>query len=174
KEWTDEVPAIVEAMLALPVKAVTLDGEGVVIDERGVTDFEQLRAALAGRGGSRAAFLYALRYAWRTKDNFRNCPTVMRRNRSNPRRLQRRRVCSNSSCVRVRAGGQSSATSRPRLLRGPASSRARHRRRSAIAERWRRRRPIGVGRWARVRRWRGPLGGRWRRGGALGGCRWGP
>jgi len=60
KEWTDEVPAIVEAMLALPVKAVTLDGEGVVIDERGVTDFEQLRAALASRDGSRAAFLYAL------------------------------------------------------------------------------------------------------------------
>jgi bifunctional non-homologous end joining protein LigD len=31
----------------------------VVVDDRGVTDFERLRSALAGRGGSRAAFLYA-------------------------------------------------------------------------------------------------------------------
>lgn len=29
------------------------------MDERGLTDFERLRSALAGRGGSRAAFLYA-------------------------------------------------------------------------------------------------------------------
>ena len=28
-------------------------------DEQGVTDFEPLRVALAGRGGSRQAFLYA-------------------------------------------------------------------------------------------------------------------
>jgi bifunctional non-homologous end joining protein LigD len=34
------------------------DGEGVVCDDRGVTDFEQLRSALAGRGCSRAVFLY--------------------------------------------------------------------------------------------------------------------
>jgi bifunctional non-homologous end joining protein LigD len=58
KEWADKVPLIVEAMLALPVKAATIDGEGVVVDERGVTDFERLRGALAERGGSRAAFLY--------------------------------------------------------------------------------------------------------------------
>jgi len=30
----------------------------VSLDERRVTDFERLRAALAERGGSRAAFLY--------------------------------------------------------------------------------------------------------------------
>jgi len=59
KDWTDKVPLIVEAMRALPVRSVTLDGEGVVVDERGVTDFERLFAALAGRNGSRSAFLYA-------------------------------------------------------------------------------------------------------------------
>src|ERR1700752_3286823 len=59
KDWTDRVPLIVEAMLALPVKSATIDGEGVVVDDRGVTDFERLRSALTGRGGSRAAFLYA-------------------------------------------------------------------------------------------------------------------
>jgi bifunctional non-homologous end joining protein LigD len=58
KDWTDKVPAIVEAMHALPVKSVTLDGEGVVVDARGVTDFERLRTALAGRDGARAVFLY--------------------------------------------------------------------------------------------------------------------
>jgi bifunctional non-homologous end joining protein LigD len=58
KDWTDKVPAIVEAMFALPAPA-TLDGEGVVCDDRGVTDFERLRSALAGRGGSRSAFLFA-------------------------------------------------------------------------------------------------------------------
>jgi ATP-dependent DNA ligase len=30
KDWTDKVPAIVEAMHALPVTSATLDGEGVV------------------------------------------------------------------------------------------------------------------------------------------------
>src|SRR5215471_9552441 len=58
KDWTDKVPLIVEAMLALPVNSATIDGEGVVVDERGVTDFERLRSALAERDGSRAAFLY--------------------------------------------------------------------------------------------------------------------
>jgi len=54
KDWTDKVPAIVEGMLALPVTSATLDGEGVVVDDHGVTDFERLRIALAGSGGSRA------------------------------------------------------------------------------------------------------------------------
>ena len=30
-----------------------------MLDDRGVTAFDRLRTALAGRGGSRAAFLYA-------------------------------------------------------------------------------------------------------------------
>jgi bifunctional non-homologous end joining protein LigD len=46
KDGSDKVPAIVEAMLALPASA-TLDGEGVVVDDRGVTDFERLRSAIA-------------------------------------------------------------------------------------------------------------------------------
>jgi bifunctional non-homologous end joining protein LigD len=40
------------------VKSVTLDGEGVVCQQDGVTDFDKLRAAV-GRLGSRDAFLYA-------------------------------------------------------------------------------------------------------------------
>jgi len=39
KDWTDRVPLIVEAMLALPVSSATIDGEGVVVvDERSSRD----------------------------------------------------------------------------------------------------------------------------------------
>jgi bifunctional non-homologous end joining protein LigD len=48
KDWTDKVPLIVEALLALPIKFATLDGEGVVVDDRGLTDFERLRSAWPG------------------------------------------------------------------------------------------------------------------------------
>jgi bifunctional non-homologous end joining protein LigD len=58
RDWTDRVPLIAEALLALPVSSATFDGEGVVCDERGLSDFDRLRSALARRG-SREAFLYA-------------------------------------------------------------------------------------------------------------------
>jgi bifunctional non-homologous end joining protein LigD len=57
-DWTEKVPLIAEALAALPVKSVTLDGEGVVRGPNGVSDFDLLRAAV-GRKGSRNAFLYA-------------------------------------------------------------------------------------------------------------------
>jgi bifunctional non-homologous end joining protein LigD len=55
---TDRVPTIANALAALRVKSVTLDGEGVVCREDGVSDFDRLRTAV-GRLGSRDAFLYA-------------------------------------------------------------------------------------------------------------------
>jgi ATP-dependent DNA ligase len=57
-DWTERVPAITAALAALRVKSITLDGEGVVCDANGVSDFDRLRAAV-GRLGSRDAFLYA-------------------------------------------------------------------------------------------------------------------
>jgi bifunctional non-homologous end joining protein LigD len=57
-DYTERVPTIVKALRSLPVKSVTLDGEGVVCDANGVSDFELLRAEL-GRNGSRVPFLYA-------------------------------------------------------------------------------------------------------------------
>ena len=56
-DWTDRVPLIVKALAALRV-SVTLDGEGVVCDPDGVTDFDLLRAAL-GRMGSRRVSPFA-------------------------------------------------------------------------------------------------------------------
>ena len=49
---------IAEALQALRVKSITLDGEGVVCGPDGVSDFNLQRAAV-GRKGSRDAFLYA-------------------------------------------------------------------------------------------------------------------
>jgi bifunctional non-homologous end joining protein LigD len=55
-DYTDRVPAIADALAALRVKSVTLDGEVVVCDPDGVTD---LLCAALGRKGSRRAFLCA-------------------------------------------------------------------------------------------------------------------
>ena len=66
-------------MLALPVTSVTIDGEGVVCDERGVTDFERLHAALAERGGSRAAFLYGFDVLALDGEDLRRHPWEIRR-----------------------------------------------------------------------------------------------
>ena len=79
KDWTDRVPLIVEAMLALPVPSVTIDGEGVVVDERGVTDFERLRSALAERGGSRDVFLYGFDLLALDGEDLRQHPWEIRR-----------------------------------------------------------------------------------------------
>jgi bifunctional non-homologous end joining protein LigD len=57
-DYTDRVPVIAEALVALRVRSVTIDGEGVVCRADGVTDFDRLWAAVA-RKGSREAFLYA-------------------------------------------------------------------------------------------------------------------
>jgi bifunctional non-homologous end joining protein LigD len=78
KDWTDQVPAIVEGMLALPVSA-TVDGEGVVCDEWGVTDFGRLRTALAVRGGSRAVFLYGFDLLTIDGEDLRRHPWEIRR-----------------------------------------------------------------------------------------------
>ena len=56
-DWTDRVPLIAEALAALRVKSVIIDGEGVVCRPDGVSDFDLLRAGI-GRS-CREAFLYA-------------------------------------------------------------------------------------------------------------------
>jgi len=45
-DWTDRVPTIAEALSSLPVTSATIDGEAVVCDSAGVSDFDRLRGAL--------------------------------------------------------------------------------------------------------------------------------
>lgn len=57
-DWTDRVRRIPEALQALKVKSVTIDGEGVVCGPDVVPDFDLLRAGVR-RKGFRDALLQA-------------------------------------------------------------------------------------------------------------------
>ena len=83
KDWTGAVPAIVAAMKALPAHSAIVDGECVVCDDRGVADFDALRAALAGRRPS-PAFLYAFDLLELDGGDLRPLPWEERRQRLMP------------------------------------------------------------------------------------------
>ncbi|ARQ56991.1 ATP-dependent DNA ligase domain-containing protein [Rhizobium sp. Kim5] len=53
-DWTDRFPAIVAEAKRLPVSTAILDGEAVVLDEHGRSDFGKLQQSLGGRGGNKA------------------------------------------------------------------------------------------------------------------------
>jgi bifunctional non-homologous end joining protein LigD len=52
-DWTDRFPAISEAAKSLGVGSAILDGEAVVLDEEGKSDFNMLQQTLGGRGGKK-------------------------------------------------------------------------------------------------------------------------
>ncbi|TBE06151.1 non-homologous end-joining DNA ligase [Rhizobium ruizarguesonis] len=54
-DWTDRFPAIKQAALWLPVGTAILDGEAVVLDEKGRSDFGLLQQSLGGRGGKKSS-----------------------------------------------------------------------------------------------------------------------
>lgn len=54
-DWTPRFPTIAHDALELGVDSAILDGEAVVLDERGASDFGALQKALGGRGGKRFA-----------------------------------------------------------------------------------------------------------------------
>ena len=60
-DWTNRFPAIAQAVGALPIHSAVIDGEAVVLDEAGRSDFGALQAALGrmGRGSADQAVLYA-------------------------------------------------------------------------------------------------------------------
>lgn len=53
-DWTTRFPKIVEAAEKLGVGTAILDGEAVVLDDQGMSDFSALQRSLGGRGGKRA------------------------------------------------------------------------------------------------------------------------
>ncbi|MBY5406596.1 non-homologous end-joining DNA ligase [Rhizobium leguminosarum] len=54
-DWTDRFPAIAAEARRLPVATAILDGEAVVFDDRGRSDFGRLQQSLGGRGGNRTS-----------------------------------------------------------------------------------------------------------------------
>jgi bifunctional non-homologous end joining protein LigD len=57
-DWSERLPTIVKALLALPMRSVVLDGEGVICGRDGKSEFDQMRLCFS-RHGAPEAFLYA-------------------------------------------------------------------------------------------------------------------
>jgi bifunctional non-homologous end joining protein LigD len=55
-DWTDRFPTIASAAEALPVKSALLDGEAVVLDAEGRSDFGALQEALSAKDGDALRF----------------------------------------------------------------------------------------------------------------------
>ncbi|MBY5666632.1 non-homologous end-joining DNA ligase [Rhizobium leguminosarum] len=54
-DWTNRFPAIKQAAMWLPVGTAILDGEAVVLDEQGRSDFGLLQQSLGGRVGKKSS-----------------------------------------------------------------------------------------------------------------------
>jgi bifunctional non-homologous end joining protein LigD len=57
-DWSERLPTIVKALLALPARSVASDGEGVICGPDGKSDFDRMRACFS-REGAPEAFLFA-------------------------------------------------------------------------------------------------------------------
>jgi len=53
-DWTHHFPAITNAARKLDVDTAILDGEAIVFDNKGHSDFGALQLSIVGRGGKRA------------------------------------------------------------------------------------------------------------------------
>jgi len=59
-DWTDRFPTLAEALRALPVKSVVLDGEAVVLDAEGRSSFQALQRAFGERAPALHLFVFDL------------------------------------------------------------------------------------------------------------------
>ena len=81
-DWSPRFPTIAHDALELGVDSAILDGEAVVLDERGASDFGALQKALGGRGGKRFAAearLYAFDLLYLNGQDLRERPLSERR-----------------------------------------------------------------------------------------------
>jgi bifunctional non-homologous end joining protein LigD len=81
-DWTHRFPAIAGAARNLGVATAIVDGEAVVLDERGLPDFGLLQQSLGGRGGKRTseeASFYAFDLLYFDGHDLRDMELVSRR-----------------------------------------------------------------------------------------------
>jgi len=81
-DWTTRFPTIAHDAHELAVHSAILDGEAVVLDERGASDFGALQRALGGRGGKQSAasaILYAFDLLYLDGRDLRALPLAERR-----------------------------------------------------------------------------------------------
>lgn len=82
-DWTARFQHIADAVQRLGHETMILDGEGVVLDEKGRSDFSALQQALGGRGGKRfahEAVFYAFDLLYLEGHDLRMMPLRDRRN----------------------------------------------------------------------------------------------
>jgi bifunctional non-homologous end joining protein LigD len=77
-DWSERLPAITAALLALPVRSVVLDGEGVICGPDGKSQFDRMRACFS-RHGAPEAFLYAFDLLELDGQDLRTKPWAARR-----------------------------------------------------------------------------------------------
>lgn len=80
-DWTDRFPNLAKAAAALKVESCILDGEAVVLDEQGRSDFQALQAAVprSGRGGGQPIHFYAFDLMYLDGRDYRPKPLAERR-----------------------------------------------------------------------------------------------
>ena len=77
-DWTDTFPEVVRDLARLPVERAWIDGEAVVVDERGRTSFQALQNALSSPHAKGVAF-YAFDVPYRDDEDLRALPLTERR-----------------------------------------------------------------------------------------------
>ncbi|HEX8119299.1 MAG TPA: DNA ligase D, partial [Pyrinomonadaceae bacterium] len=78
-DWTPRFPAIAAALGALPVETAILDGEAVVEDEAGVSNFSALQDALSEGRAADGAALYAFDLLYLDGSDLRGLPLEERK-----------------------------------------------------------------------------------------------
>ena len=81
-DWTSRFPTIAHDVRELGLDSAIFDGEAVVLDERGASDFSALQKDLGGRGGKRSAasaILYAFDLLYLNGQDLRSLPLGQRR-----------------------------------------------------------------------------------------------
>ena len=90
-DWTECYPGIVAAAAKLPCKSAMLDGEVIVQDARGASDFEALQSALRQRGTPLIFYAFDLLHldGW--------CPGAVRREQAGRAATVARSRCSSAA-----------------------------------------------------------------------------
>jgi bifunctional non-homologous end joining protein LigD len=80
QDWSSNFPAIVDAIRKLPADAAIIDGEAVILDDKGVSHFGSLQQAFAKGGGkARDAVLFAFDLLYLDGVDLRREPLVDRK-----------------------------------------------------------------------------------------------
>jgi len=78
-DWTERFPGIAQAVAGIPAETALLDGDAVVLDEEGVSDFSALQVALSLGRPAIAAMLCAFDLLYLDGEDIRGQPLIERR-----------------------------------------------------------------------------------------------